>query len=462
MDDVAVVILAAGQGVRMKSKLPKVLHKVAGLPMIRHVLAAATAAISPSDIVLVIGHGGDQIRRELGASVRYVEQSEQLGTGHAVMQAKQSLEGRNGTILVLYGDTPLIQSDTLVRIIERHRSTGATVTMLTGLVDDPAGYGRVVRDERGNVVSVVEERSAPDSQRAIKEINSGVYCFQSEWLWPHLSRLQLSDKGEYYLTDLIGMAVDEGQTVETLRLTDGSEILGINTREQLAEAEMVLRWRVRRRLMASGVTLIDPPSTFVSATANVGQDTIIYPWCLIEGDTVIGADCVIGPNTYIADSHIGDGCYIMASVIEQSELGRGVRVGPFARIRQGAHLAEDVFIGNFAEIKKSRLGKGTKMHHFSYLGDATVGERVNIGAGTITCNFDSETGRKSATVLEDDVAVGSDTMLVAPVRVGSGSSTGAGSVVTRDIPPDSVALGVPARVVRPSRRAKKPDTSKES
>lgn len=450
MDDLAVVILAAGQGVRMRSKLPKVLHKVAGWPMLQYVLAAAQKT-QPAETVVVVGYGGEQIRAAFGLAVLYVEQAEQLGTGHAVAQAKSLLEGRARDVLVLYGDTPLIQGETLLSLVERHRAMKAVVTMLTSLVDNPAGYGRVVRSPADAVVGVVEERAATETQKAIREVNSGVYCFQGEWLWPRLAQLKLSEKGEYYLTDLIGLAVEEGRTVETIRLVDSREAMGINNREQLAEAEAALRWRVRRQLMLSGVTLIDPASTFVDATVQIGPDTVIYPNCFIEGQTVIGADCIVGPNAHIVDSRLGDGCHVVASMIEQATLASKVRVGPFSHVRPGAELADEVYVGNFAEIKKSRLGKGTRMHHFSYLGDAIVGERVNIGAGTITCNFDSETGQKSTTVIEDDAAIGSDTMLVAPVRVGAGSSTGAGSVVTHDVPPDSVALGVPAKVVRPSR-----------
>ena len=461
MDDLSVVILAAGQGLRMKSRLPKVLHKVAGWPMLKHVLLAAATA-SPNEVVVVVGHGGEQIRvafgsdpsTRLGQAPRYVDQPQQLGTGHAVMQAKPLLEGKHDHVLVLYGDTPLIQGSTITDLVRRHRAGHNVVTMLTGVVDDPTGYGRVVRNQDGRVSAIVEESVASDVQRAIKEINSGVYCFQGDWLWPRLSQLKLSEKGEYYLTDLIGLAIEEGRSVETLRLEDSQEILGINTREQLAVAEAALRWRVRRQLMRSGVTMIDPASTFVDASVRIAEDTVIYPYCFIEGDTEIGEGCVIGPSAYIIDSHIGRGCRIIASMIEQATLANEVRVGPFSRIRQNSELADGVFVGNFAEIKKSRLGRNTKMHHFSYLGDATVGERVNVGAGTITCNFDSETGQKSPTVLEDDVAVGSDTMLVAPVRIGAASTTGAGSVVTRDIPPNSVAFGVPAKVIRPSKKAR--------
>jgi bifunctional UDP-N-acetylglucosamine pyrophosphorylase/glucosamine-1-phosphate N-acetyltransferase len=273
-------------------------------------------------------------------------------------------------------------------------------------------------------------------------------------MWPRLNEIPLNEKGEYFLTDLIARAVSEGHEVGTVQLTDSQEVEGINTREQLAEAEAVLRWRIRRRLMQAGVTLIDPASTFVDQDVEIGQDTIIYPNCLIEGKTVIGNDCVIGPNTQIINSQIGTNCQVRASVIEHSTLANNITMGPFSRIRQGASLADGIEMGNFAEIKKSQIGEGTKMHHFSYLGDATVGKRVNIGAGTITCNFDSETGKKSPTVLENDVAVGSDTMLVAPVTIGEGSSTGAGSVVTEDIPSESVAVGVPAKVIRASRRKK--------
>jgi len=306
------------------------------------------------------------------------------------------------------------------------------------------GFGRILRDEGGLVVGIVEEAVATDTQKKIRELNCGVYCFDGHWLWPHLTQLPLSPKGEYYLTDLVAMAVAEGQAVEALKISDVTEVLGINDRTHLAQAEAVVRKRINERWMLEGVTLLDPTLIFIDATVRIGQDTIIYPNTYLQGATTIGRQCRLGPNTIVRNSTVGDGCTIEASVIEGAILEEDVDVGPFSHLRKGAHLATGVHVGNFGEVKNSYLGPGTKMGHFSYLGDATVGREVNIGAGTITCNFDGQ--RKHPTAIEDGAFIGSDTMLVAPVRVGAGAKIGAGSVVTHDIPPHSVAYGVPARV----------------
>ena len=450
----------------MQSKLQKVLHPVAGKPMIAHVLeAAADAGVVRT--VLVVGRNAHQVRdwlAHLAAPARQgviecVEQHEQLGTGHAVRQARSLLEGQAETILVLYGDTPLIRAETLRTLLERHARVRPAVTMLTAVAADATGYGRVLRDERGRVRGIVEEAAASPEQRAIREINSGVYCFRADWLWPHLDRLSLSPKGEYYLTDLVGAAAGEGEDVEALALDDPAETMGINDRVQLAEAERIARDRVRERLMRAGVTLIDPATCYVDATVEVGQDTVLLPNTILRGRTKIGADCVIGPGTIVDDTVVGQRCRLIASVLEGAVVEDDVVMGPFCHLRPGVHLANGVEMGNFAEVKKSYLGPGTKMHHFSYIGDATLGANVNVGAGTITCNYDSETKAKSHTIVEDDVGLGSDTMLVAPVRVGARSTTGAGSVVTRDIPPDSVAYGVPATVKRKRQGQTEPPAS---
>lgn len=450
-DELAAVILAAGQGTRMRSKLPKVLHRLAGQPMVQYVIDAL-APLAPRRTIMVVGHGSPAVQQAVGPAVACVAQEPQLGTGHAVLQARPLLAAWPGDVLVLYGDTPLLRSTTLEALLTSHRQSGATVTMLTAMADDPTGYGRIERGERGEVRAIVEERTATVAQRAIREINSGVYCFRAPSLWAHLAQLRCSEKGEYYLTDLIAMAVREGETVTALVATDSAEAMGINTRVHLAAAEEIIRWRIRRDLMLGGTTLLDPASTYVDVGVRIGQDTVVYPNCLIEGSTVIGDDCVIGPNTYLINAHLGRGCRVLASLIEDSALAEGVTVGPFSHLRNGARVGVGVQIGNFAEIKNSSLGPGTKMHHFSYLGDATVGQGVNVGAGTITCNFNSETQVKSQTIIEDEAALGSDTMLVAPVRIGRRATTGAGSVVTRDLPPESVAYGVPAKVVRKVRK----------
>ncbi len=443
MNKLSIVILAAGQSKRMKSELPKVLHHLAGKPMVQYAVEMA-AELTSERPLLVVGNGADQVRRAVGDQVIYVEQREQLGTGHALLQARPLLEGRSETVAVWYADMPLLSADTLRRLLELQAEGKGPIAMLTVEADDPMGFGRILRDDAGQVVGIVEEAVATDAQKAIRELNCGVYCFDGDWLWPHLAQLPLSPKGEYYLTDLVAMAVAEGQVVEALKISDVAEVLGINDRTHLAQAEAAMRQRINQKWMLEGVTLLAPALTFIDATVEIGQDTTIYPNTYLQGAMTIGRQCRLGPNTIVRDSTVGNGCTIEASVVEGAVLEDGADVGPFSHLRKGTHLAQGVHVGNFAEVKNSYLGPGSKMGHFSYLGDATVGQDVNIGAGTITCNYDGQ--RKHPTIIEDGAFIGSDTMLVAPVRVGAGAKIGAGSVVTHDIPPGSVAYGVPARV----------------
>ncbi|MBC7263986.1 MAG: bifunctional UDP-N-acetylglucosamine diphosphorylase/glucosamine-1-phosphate N-acetyltransferase GlmU [Chloroflexi bacterium] len=443
--ETAVVILAAGQGTRMKSKLPKVIHPVAGQPMVQWVVNAVLP-LSKQPPVVVVGYGAELVRAALGERVTYAVQPEQLGTGHAVMQAQDTLQSKVDAVLVVYGDMPLLATETLRHLIATHEGGEQPITMLTTLYDDSMGFGRVLRDERGQVLGIVEEAQATPEQLRIRELNCGVYVFDADWLWAHLSKIPRSPKGEYYLTDLVGIAIAEGARVEALVASDPVEVLGVNDRVHLARVESIVRQRIRENCMRSGVTLMDPSTTYIDAMVSIGQDTIIYPNTHLQGKTIIGNDCIIGPNTVIRDSRIGDHCRIGTSVLEEAEVEANVEIGPFAHLRRGAHLAEGVHMGNFGEVKNSYLGPGTKMGHFSYIGDATIGQNVNIGAGTVTCNFDGE--RKHPTHIEDNAFIGSDTMLVAPVRVGKGAKTGAGSVVTHDVPPESVVYGVPARVRR--------------
>jgi len=442
MSRVGVVILAAGQGTRMKSRLPKVLHTIAGRPMVMYVLDAVTGLVDHKP-VLVIGHGAGAVQEAVGDAALYAVQEQQLGTGHAVLQARQAAQGQADTVLVLYADMPLLSTDTLRALIEAHQAQTGPITMLICTRDDAMGFGRIQRNAQGRVAGIVEEAQATPEQLAIKELNPGVYCFHGEWLWDHLPRLPLSPKGEYYLTDLIGMAVAEGHAVEAIVVRDPVETLGVNDRVHLAQVEGIIRQRIRERLMRAGVTMTDPGSTYVDALVQVGQDTVLYPNTHLQGKTRIGTDCQVGPNTIVRDSAVGDRCRLLAAVIEEAVIENEVSIGPFAHLRKGAHLADGVHMGNFGEVKNSYLGPGVRMGHFSYLGDATVGRDVNIGAGTITCNFDGV--EKHKTVIEEDAFVGSDTMLVAPVKVGARSKTGAGSVVTHDVPPDSTVMGVPAR-----------------
>ncbi|MFZ0532639.1 MAG: bifunctional UDP-N-acetylglucosamine diphosphorylase/glucosamine-1-phosphate N-acetyltransferase GlmU [Anaerolineales bacterium] len=439
------VILAAGQGTRMKSNLPKVLHSLLGRPMAWYVLEAVRQ-VTGDRPVMVIGHGADQVRQALGDQAEYVLQEPQLGTGHAVMQAEPLLRGKSDLVLVIYADMPLLTGETLGRLVEEAQSHTGPVSMLTVTTDETRSFGRILRDPGGQVSGIVEEAQATPEQLSIHELNPGVYCFRAAWLWPALKRIALSPKGEYYLTDLVGMAVAEGHAIQTLSMEDPNEVIGINTRLHLAQANALLSQRINRQWMLAGVTMIDPISTYIEPGVTLGQDTILWPGTYLHGSTQIGTGCVIGPNTIVKDTKVGDGCTLLASVLEYALLEDHVEMGPYCHLRKGAHLSTGVHMGNFGEVKNSTLGPGAKMGHFSYMGDATVGADVNIGAGTITCNYDGT--HKYPTEIGEGAFIGSDTMLVAPVKVGAGAKTGAGTVVTKDIPPQSLAVGVPARVIK--------------
>lgn len=439
-----VVILAAGEGTRMKSDLPKVLHHMAGRPMVQYVVDTARA-LEPNALVLVVGEGAEEVRTTIGQGVTYVTQEERLGTGHAVQQAEGSVAGRGETVLVLYGDTPLVRSETLRQMVTHHRAEGATVTLLTFQPQDPEGYGRIVREaETGRVLGIVEQGEATPEQRSIGEVNSGILCFDDAWLWPHLARVAQSPGGEVYLTDLVAMAREEGRAVAALRVAEPLEVIGVDHRGKLAQAEAEMRRRINQALMLRGVTLVDPQTAYIEAGVEIGADTVVWPNTLLQGKTHIGQRCTIGPGSVIRDSTIGDDCRVELSVVEQAVMEEGSDVGPFGHLRKGARLGPGAHMGNFGELKNAHLGPGAKMGHFGYLGDAEVGAEANIGAGTITCNYDGQ--RKHRTVIGQGAFVGSDTMLVAPVEIGDGARTGAGAVVTRDVPPGSLAYGVPARV----------------
>jgi len=436
--NLATVILAAGKGTRMKSKLPKVLHKICGDTMISHVINAVAAAGVKKTIV-VVGHGADRVTSEVAGRAQVALQEEQLGTAHALMQAAPYLSGFQGEILVLCGDTPLIEASTLLDLYHSHTEAGSDATVLTATVADPAGYGRVVRNDRGDLVKIVEQKDAAPEEKQIREINTGIYCFAAAGLFEALNRLAPNNaQGEYYLTDILEMYISEGRRVGAVRLDDPIEIMGINDRVQLAEAEKHMRGRILNELMLSGVTIIDPLSTFVDKQVRVGRDTVIYPFTFIEGDTIIGEDCVIGPNTRLINSVVGNGVSIQNSLVTESCMGDLCSIGPFAYLRPGTELARGVKVGNFSEIKKSTIGEGSKVPHLSYVGDATIGRNVNIGAGTITCNYDGH--NKWPTRIGDGAFIGSNTNLVAPVNIGAGAVTGAGSTITKDVP--AGALGV--------------------
>jgi bifunctional UDP-N-acetylglucosamine pyrophosphorylase/glucosamine-1-phosphate N-acetyltransferase len=445
-----VLVMAAGLGTRMKSNRAKVLHELSGRPLIAHVVRTA-ASLNPQRIYVVVGHQADEVEKaalaEVGELASAVLQAQQRGTGDAVESARAQLENSDSLLLVLSGDVPLIKAETLHKLIEHHRATNAACTILAVRLENPTGYGRIVRDEQGRFQRIVEQKDATEEERQVREINSGIYCFETADLFSALRRLEpKNQQGEYYLTDVAEIMLASGRKVEVFIHNDAREVSGINTRAELAEFENLLRRNAIRRLMIDdGVTFIDPSHAYISSDAQIGRDTIIYPDVAIEGTSVIGEGCVIHSGARISNSRLGNQVVVKDhSLIVDSEIGSNCSVGPFAHLRMNATLEEKATVGNFVEVKKSRLKRGTKAMHLSYLGDATIGERTNIGAGTVTCNYDGV--RKHETVIEDDVKIGSDTMLVAPVRVGSGSMTGAGSVVTKDVPPDSLVTGVPARV----------------
>jgi bifunctional UDP-N-acetylglucosamine pyrophosphorylase/glucosamine-1-phosphate N-acetyltransferase len=453
-----IIILAAGEGTRMYSDLPKPLHNLLGKSLIDHVLTGCKPLVKDPPVI-VVGHGADLIKESLGDQVRYVHQSELLGTGHAVQQAEPLLKGKSDLVLILYGDMPLIRESTLRNIIDVQTNHPGPLTLLSFSSNNPRGFGRINRDQSGEVTAIVEENDANQEQLKIKELNAGIYCVKSDWLWDALGKLELSPKGEYYLTDLVALAAGDGLSIASIQIEQPEELIGINTRVHLAEAGQILRKRIITELMLKGVTIIDPSSTYVDSDVVIDKDTIIHPNTYIQGASRIGKACLIGPGTRIYNSEIGDHCEIEFSVIENSLIENGVDIGPFSHLRNGAHLGPNVHVGNFSEIKDSYLGEGTKMGHFSYIGNAQIGRDVNIGAGTITCNYDGE--KKHQTIINDGVFIGSDTMLIAPLEIGEKAQTGAGSVVTKDVPANTMVVGVPARKISKKKTSKQAKQEKE-
>jgi bifunctional UDP-N-acetylglucosamine pyrophosphorylase / glucosamine-1-phosphate N-acetyltransferase len=434
------LILAAGEGKRMKSRLAKPLHRVCGRTLIAHVLEYVRA-LGPDPIGVVLGVGREAMTEALaGERVRLVIQEQQLGTGHAVMAAAATFANLTGDLLVTSADIPLIRPETLRALLAEHRDRGAAATVLTALYDDPTGYGRVRRDGQGLVAAIVEDRDAAVEVRTLREINAGVYCFNAPKLYEALGRLQPDNtQGEYYLTDVIGDLVARGESVAALCAADPEEVIGINNRVQLAQAETTARTRLREQLMLAGVTMVDPASTYVDAGVTIGQDTVLWPGTVISGETVIGEGCTIGPHVQIESCTIGDGCLIrQGCVLSQSRFGRGVQVGPYSHVRPGCQVDGEARVGSYSELVRTHLGRKARDQHFSYLGDAEVGAGVNIGAGTITCNYDGK--RKHRTVIGDEAFIGSGTVLVAPVAIGDGAYTAAGSIITKDVPPESLAI----------------------
>lgn len=450
---ITAILLAAGQGTRMKSSLPKVLHPIAGKPMIWHALQAISHSTTEKPVV-VVGHGAEEVKNYLGDSAQTVLQEPQLGTGHAVMQAESLLKGKSDLVVVCYADMPLLRGETLQKLVDTQRMNSGPMSILTVIADDPRGFGRIIRKGDGSVAAIVEEYVATPDQLQVKELNVGGYCFDSNWLWDALHRIPKNPKkGEYYLTDTVELAAKEGLPVHATVMDDLEETIGVNTRVHLSEVETAMRRRINQSHMLNGVTMIDPSSVYIEADIRIGRDTVIMPNTFLHGKTELGERNVVGPNTIIRDSKIGNGCKILSSVLEGALLENDVDMGPFARLRKGAHLGNHVHMGNFGEVKDSHLEDGVKMGHFSYIGNARIGANTNIGAGTITCNYDGE--KKHNTEIGEDVFIGSDTMLVAPLKLGDGARTGAGAVVTKDVADDTLVVGMPARAIRKLERKPK-------
>jgi bifunctional UDP-N-acetylglucosamine pyrophosphorylase/glucosamine-1-phosphate N-acetyltransferase len=453
---VHVVVLAAGKGTRMKSARPKVLHLLAGRPIIEHVLRTVDE-LNVSSTALVVGHGAGEVRAALThrPALEFVVQSPQLGTGHALLQAEPLLSGKSGTLLLLYGDVPLLEAGTLRRLTEHHHQSRAAATVLTVELDDPYGYGRIVRDADGRITRIVEERDASGSERAIREINSGIYALDLAPLFAALHGLASDNaQGEYYLTDLVSIYGRHGRRVETLCVESAAELRGVNSRIDLAELGLVVRARKNRDVMLSGVTLEDPGATYIDADVAIGEDTVIGPGVILEGTTSIGTSCRLHAGVRLSNATIGDRVTVLdRSVIVESRVAAGAQVGPFAHVRPGSDIGENARVGNFVELKKTALGRGSKANHLAYLGDATIGSQVNVGAGTITCNYDGE--KKHQTVIEDGVFIGSDSQLIAPVTVGTGAYVAAGSSITDDVPADALGIARARQENKPGWAAKR-------
>ncbi|MDX6612500.1 MAG: bifunctional UDP-N-acetylglucosamine pyrophosphorylase / glucosamine-phosphate N-acetyltransferase [Blastocatellia bacterium] len=447
-----VLIMAAGLGTRMRSEKAKVLHQLDGRSLVAHVCRAA-AALNPRRIYIVVGHQAEEVAAAVSQEfpdVTFVQQAQQRGTGDAVLAAKGALAESDATVLVLSGDVPLVRAETLAALLNQHDSATnpeSSCTILSVKLENPRGYGRIVRDQDGRFEKIVEEKDASDEEREIREINAGLYCFHSTSLFQALERVQpTNQQGEYYLTDVPAILRTEGKGVNIYLHPDAREVSGINTRADLAEFENLLRRTAIRRLMTEGgVTFIDPSHAYISADAQIGRDTVIYPGVSIEGNSQVGERCEIRSGSRITNSRLGNGVVVKDHcVVMDSEITDDCTIGPFAHLRMNSRMEPGAVVGNFVEVKKTRIGRGTKSMHLTYLGDAIIGEKTNIGAGTVTCNYDGKD--KHQTIIEDNVRIGSDTMLIAPVRVGSGSVTAAGSVVTQDVPSNTLVAGVPAVV----------------
>ena len=448
MSDWVGVVLAAGEGRRMNSKIPKVLHRVGGTPMLSHAVEGLQQSGVERVLVVVSPHNSEAIRDTLGDSVEYVLQPEPLGTGRAVMQCADATTGASdANVLVTMGDAPLIRPDTFKMLMTRHLNSDAVLTLLSALDSEQRDLGKIRRDSSDSVQAIIEAADA-EGEDLGDEVNAGVYCFNASWLSKNVGSIPASSNGEYYLTWLVEAAASQGRTIETITTDNAEEIMGVNDRISLAAAEAAMRHRTAEKWMKAGVTITDPASTYIDVDVVIGRDSVIHPNSHLQAGTKIGEDCVIGPGALIRDSTIGDSCRVLLSVVEESTLEDEVDVGPYSHLRPGCYAESGAHVGNFVEVKASRLGRGVKLGHFGYVGDADVGANANLGAGLVTCNFDG--ARKHRTTIGEDAFIGSDTMLVAPVTVGKGAATGAGTVVNTDVPPYRLAVGVPARIIERS------------
>jgi bifunctional UDP-N-acetylglucosamine pyrophosphorylase/glucosamine-1-phosphate N-acetyltransferase len=446
---VTVVILAAGLGTRMKSRKAKVLHRAGGKSLIEHVVNTALTLTPPERIFVVVGHQAEEVRRAIATpGIGFIEQGEQKGTGHAVMVGREQLAGLSGYLMVLYGDSPLLRAETLQHLIATQSAGEAAATLLTADMADPTGYGRVIRDARGGVAEIVEQKAATPAQLAIREANMGIYCFRADLFWQHVGELRTDNPAhEYYLTDMASILGRAGHTVSGLLIADAREALGINNRVELAEVDRLMRDRKLREVMLAGVTIEKPETVTIDADAAIGMDTVIEPFAQILGRTTIGENCRIGAGAIVSDSQLADDVEIGAfTLVTASRLEQGVHAGPFARLRMNNHVEAGAHIGNFVELKKTHMGAGAKANHLAYLGDSHIGAASNIGAGTIFCNYDGV--RKHVTTIGEGVFVGSNSTLVAPAQIGDGAYVGAGSVITEPVPPDALAVGRAHQVVK--------------
>jgi bifunctional UDP-N-acetylglucosamine pyrophosphorylase / glucosamine-1-phosphate N-acetyltransferase len=437
-----VVILAAGLGTRMKSKRAKVLHRAGGLSLIEHVVQAAAAIAPSSNATVVVGHQSDQVRALLAPyGVRFVDQTEQKGTGHALLACRTALASEPGLVVVLYGDCPLLSPATLTELVRRQSASDAAATLITTRLNDPSGYGRILFGEKGDVRAIVEQKAATPAQLAIPFVNSGIYCFRADLLWKHLVEIRPDNPAhEYYLTDIVEILGRAGHTVAALEVENSAELLGINTRVELAAVDKIFRERKVQELMLEGVTIEKPETVTIDSLVRIGQDSIVGPFAQILGRTEIGEDCTIGACSFVEDSTLASGVQIAPfTSVADSHIEAGAKVGPFARLRQGNRIGKDARIGNFVELKNTRFGAGAKANHLAYLGDSEIGDHTNIGAGTITCNYDGVSKHK--TQIGNDAFVGSNSTLVAPLEIGDGSYIGAGSVITHSVPPEALAIG---------------------